>query len=40
MQLHLQDAQQNFAVTGQRRRTDRIRNGENVLYLDVRRSEW
>ena len=36
MLLHLPDAQQNFAVIGQKRRTDRITNGENVLYLDVR----
>ena len=38
--LHLPDVQQNFAVIGQQRRTDRITNGENVLYLDVRRCEW
>ena len=31
MQLHLPDVQQNFAVIGQQRRTDRITNGENVL---------
>ena len=36
MLLHLPDAQQNFAVISQKRRTDRITNGENVLYLDVR----
>ena len=36
MQLHLPDTQQNFAVIGQKRTTDRITNGENVLYLDVR----
>ena len=29
-----------FVVNGQQRRTDRITNGENVLYLDVRRCEW
>ena len=40
MQLHLPDVQQNFAVIGQQRRTDRITNGENVLYLDVRRCKW
>ena len=39
-ELHLPDVQQNFAVIGQQRRTDRITNGENVLYLDVRRCEW
>ena len=40
MLLHLPDAQQNFAVIGQQRRTDRITNGENILYLDVQRCEW
>ena len=41
MQLHLPDEQQNFAVNGQKRRTDRITNGENVLYLDIRMMrEW
>ena len=39
-ELHLPDVQQNFAVIGQQRRTDRITNGENVLYLDVRRCKW
>ena len=35
MELHLRDTEQSFAVIGQKRRTDRITNGENVLYLDV-----
>ena len=40
MQLNLPDAQQNFAAIGQQRRTDRITDGENVLYLDTRRCKW
>ena len=40
MQLHLPDAQQNFAVIVPQRRTDRITNGKNILYLDVQRGEW
>ena len=40
MQLHLPDAQQNFAVIAPQRRTDRITNGKNILYLDVQRGEW
>ena len=35
MELHLRDTEQSFAGIGQKRRTDRITNGENVLYLDV-----